>query len=116
MKGKMVSVIITASPFDNPKATEAMRMGVGLTLRIPLVHLILLGDGLDVLQCHNAEKGHDADIIKHLTSFIELGLPVIVEKESMESRQGLLADWDLQIWSRDRITELITQCDGVVCL
>lgn len=114
MNSKRICVLIGTSPFRSEKAAEAMRLSVGLTLRVPEVYLILVGDGLDALGAKGIEQDQEPSFKKHLECFTELGCPLVVEKEAMEARQGLHTDLGLDIWNRDDISSFLLECDGVI--
>ena len=45
MNGKRIGILIRNSPERDLKVVEAMRMGVGLTIRDIEIYLFFLGDG-----------------------------------------------------------------------
>ncbi len=114
MKGKKIGVVIRNSPDADLRAVEAMRMGVGLTLRDIEVYLFFLEDGLKALREKPVKRGDEPVYQKHLETLVELKQNLVVENESMEECECLCKTWNPMIWSRDAIFQFLTRCDGVV--
>ena len=114
MNGKRIGVVIRNSPDVDLKVVEAMRMGVGLTLRDIEVYLFFLGDGLGALRERSANSTEQPVYLKHLETLVELGQNLVVENESMGAGERLCGTWDPMMWSRDAIFRFLTRCDGVI--
>jgi predicted peroxiredoxin len=113
---KTVAVVIACSPWEDYRASEAMRMALGLTLRNPEVHLFLLERGVTDLERRQAEGVSGADFVRHLMSFLELGCPVIAEEEALNTVAGFALDDRIRIWRRDAIVRFVSRCQAVVLL
>ena len=115
MAEKKIGLIIRKSPYTSLEAVEAMRMGVGLTIRNIEVYVFLLEDGLKALEKIGAEK-KSAEFIfkKHLETLNELGQTLVAESRPEKIDEEFYRKLNPDIWSRDRIFNFIARCDGVV--
>lgn len=114
-KHKRIAVIMDASVLRNGKAAEAMRMTVGLTLRNPQVHLLLL-DGIQAL-CREDPGGAPGEEFKrHFNAYLDLGCSVFVENGKGHGAHAHFSDSAMEVWSREEMIRFITQCEVVVIL
>ena len=115
MAEKKIGLIIRKSPYTSLEAVEAMRMGVGLTIRNIEVYVFLLEDGLKALGKNGSEKKSDEMMFKkHLETLNELGQTIVAEGRPEKIDEEFYRKLNPDIWSRDRIFNFITRCDGVV--
>ncbi len=111
---KKVAVLIAGSPHLDHMAHETVRMTVGLTLRNPDVYLFLLGRATEGLQWPEDRTGHEPPFGGHLSALLDLGCPVILEKEALQRNGDLPRDAQIQIWSREEIILFLSRCQAVV--
>ncbi len=114
MSNKKLGIIIRNSPYDNLKVVEAMRLGVGLTLRDIQVYLFFLEDGLIALKEVSMDRDNEPVFVKHLKTLVELGQTLVAEHESIGANENLSKTLDPGLWKRDAIFMFLTQCDGAV--
>lgn len=115
-KQKKIAVLISGSAALNGKATEAMRMAVGLTLRNPGVRLFLLDEGTKFLETKDLSSGLQAAFVEHLNAFLDLGCPVVVEEKNGGSPKHLLENSGMEARSREDIIRFLTDSDVVILL
>lgn len=114
MNTKKIAVLINASPRQEDGTYETMRMTVGLTLRNPDVYLFLLSGAMEGLQHMDAPAGHESPFLAHLSAFLDLGCPVIVERGALPGAEGLAVKARAQMWSREEIILFVSQCQTVI--
>lgn len=107
-------MLIDASPCQEDGTHETVRMTVGLTLRNPDVYLFLLSGAMEGLQQMNAPADHESAFRVHLSAFLDLGCPVIVEREALPGAEELAIKARAQIWSREEIILFVSQCQTVI--
>lgn len=111
---KKVAVVISGSPRQEDEAHEIVRMAIGLTLRNPEVYLFLLGGAMRGLEYVEGPSGLESPFRGHLSAFLDLGCPVIVEKEALTPPADLPSDAKIQAWSREEIVLFVSRCQAVV--
>jgi len=68
------------------------------------------------LERRQAEGVSGPDFVRHLMSFLELGCPVIVEEEALNTMEGFALDDRIQIWGREAIVRFVSRCQAAVLL
>jgi sulfur relay (sulfurtransferase) DsrF/TusC family protein len=114
MSDKKFGILIRNSPYQNIKVVEAMRLGVGLTIRDIQVYLFFLEDGLIALREESIDSEDEPLFIKHLKTLVELGQTLVAESESKTKSENFYKALAPELWNRGNIFSFLTQCDGVV--
>lgn len=113
---KKIAVLMGGSAATNGKATEAMRMTVGLTLRNPGVHLLLIDGGTKLLEARDLQSEPRAAFSEHLNAYLDLGCPVAVEHTNSTAQKALLEGSGMEALSRKEVIRFITDADVVILL
>ena len=114
MKNKKIAIIIRKSPFHDVRAAEAMRIGVGLTLRDIGVYVFFLEEGIEALIKGTEGLTEEPDFLKHLTTLVELKQTLVMGSESVDSIKDLHLIVKPETWEKASIFQFITHCSGVV--
>jgi len=89
-----VTVLITRTPFNTSRNSEALRMSVGLTLNDEnSVQVLFLGDGVYMLTPLRPEVIGSLETEKHLEMLKLLNCRLVADEESVEDR---LAGMDIR--------------------
>lgn len=86
-KGKKVVVIIQDGPFNTLRASEAFRMGVGLTLAENQPSFLLVQDGAYHLFPLQGRKIGKPSLYDFITIFEEIGITLCVDADDMFARK-----------------------------
>ncbi|MGQ9652814.1 MAG: hypothetical protein ACUVXD_01990 [Thermodesulfobacteriota bacterium] len=113
-KDKKIAVLISGAPHHYDKAHEILRMTLGLTLRNREVYLFLLSGAVGDIEYFDGLSGHESHFTGHLEAFLDLGCPVIVEKEVPQHLVGLPGYPKIQTWSLEEIALFVSRCQVVV--
>ncbi len=115
-KQKKIAVLMGGAASTNGKATEAMRMTVGLTLRNPGVHLLLTDGGTKLMEGKDLQPGPGRTFLEHLYAYLDLGCPLMVEHTNGAAQKALLEGSGMEAWSRQEMIRFITDSDVVILL
>lgn len=113
---KKIAVVMGGSASMNGKAAEAMRMTVGLTLRNPGVHLLLINGATKLLEGKDLQPDPGAAFSEHLNAYLDLGCPVAVEHTNGAAQKALLEGSGMEAWSRQELIQFITDSEVVILL
>jgi sulfur relay (sulfurtransferase) DsrF/TusC family protein len=113
-KMKKITVIVRNLPFNTRRNAEALRMGVGLTLREDKVTIIFIDDGVYTATQSKPELINFATSKKEFEALSMLNCTLMADKPSMEIRgiKSLLAN--VKAVGRDEIVSVITGADIVI--
>ena len=111
---KKVTVIISKSPFNTLRNSEALRMSVGLTLADNAVQVVFVGDGVYTLLDNSPETIDSPELRKHIETLKMLKHQIIAEKESLDERGINNLAYEVEIKSREGIASLITESNAVI--
>lgn len=109
-----IAILIRLSPFNSVIATEALRMGLGLTLSDNKVTVAFLEDGVYLPVSSAADGAGFPDVIRHIETLKEMGCRLVVEKDSLEKRGLLDRKIDVEIVTRRGIDKIIAGSDRVI--
>jgi hypothetical protein len=113
---KKIAVLMGGCGGANGKAAEAMRMTVGLTLRNPGVHLLLVDGGTKLLQGKDLTAGPESSFIQHFNAYLDMGCPVAVEDTNGGDQKILLEGSGMEAWERQELIRFITESDLAILL
>jgi len=85
--GKKVVVIVQDGPFNTLRASEAFRMGVGLTLSENKITFLLIQDGAYHLLPLQGEKIGRSSVHDFTPVFKEIGVTLCVDADDMLARK-----------------------------
>lgn len=87
-----VVVLISLDPRTSPRASEAMRIGLGLTAGDHDVTFVLTGPAVHLLDADTEDLADGDDIAKFRASLRDLGIPFHVEADAVPADPGWNAD------------------------
>ncbi|MBI2875264.1 MAG: DsrE family protein [Candidatus Tectomicrobia bacterium] len=111
---KRISILIRKTPFNTARNSEALRMGLGLTLRDDRVQLLFVEDGVYSLIEAHPELIGSPGLRRHLETLQELDCPLIAEKESLDQRRLNPPPPPIEVRSRQEVALLLAQSDIVI--
>ncbi len=111
-----VTVVITRTPFNTFRNSEALRMGVGLTLNDDnRVQVAFLGDGVYTLAPIKPEAVGSLETEKHLETLKLLNCRLVAEKEAVEERlAGAGTRHEVELIAGEEIFDIINQSKTVI--
>lgn len=111
---KKATVIVRKSPFNTLRNSEALRMGVGLTLRDNEVMVVFIDDGVHLLRQTSPSLIGSPEVRKHIEAIHALGHKLIAERESLEERGIESVDNRVDIRPRAEIANILAQSDAII--
>ena len=116
MSAKRVGVLIRQHPLREPKAAEALRMAVGLTLRVPDVSVFFVGDAVRTFSNAVVCEWERSAIGRHLRALIELGQTIVFEKESLDDLDDFEQPIPVKCWPRARIARFLAEYEVTIVI
>ncbi len=114
MKNDNFVIVIRKSPYHDLRAEEALRLGLGLTLRDIEVNVVFLGEGVEAFHKVSPQSPVPAPFRKHLETLAEIGQTLIVERGSLEAAGNLFETPVPLMWEKEAVLRLIAECGGAV--
>lgn len=111
---KQVTTLLRQAPLGRTSTSEALRMTLGLTLAGNAVKVVLVEDGVFLLQASAPEKIGLTEIYRHVRTLQELGCPFVAEKESMDERGILDPVFPVHQEDRSAVAEILSGSDLVI--
>ena len=113
-KTKTTTIIISRPPLGSLRVSEALRMGVGLTLCDDAVQVLFTDDGVYALLETEPENVAMPEYGRHIDMLKQLGHRIFAERESLEERGIGKPAHEPEILSRAEAAELLAAADGVI--
>ncbi|RJP18030.1 MAG: hypothetical protein C4520_15205 [Candidatus Abyssobacteria bacterium SURF_5] len=111
---KTTTILISQSPLKTVRATEALRMGVGLTLCGDSVQVLFIGDGVYSLLKTEPGRLGMAEYIRHIETLRQLGHRLFAERESITERYRGDVSVAVELISRDDAARMLLESDSVI--
>jgi sulfur relay (sulfurtransferase) DsrF/TusC family protein len=111
---KTTTIIISQTPLKTLRVSEALRMGVGLTLCDDAVRVLFIDDGVYALLQADPEKVAMPEYTRHIETIKQMGHRIYAERESLEERGVKKPAHEPEIVSRDEALALLLDGDGVI--
>ncbi len=111
---KTITVLIRSLPLNTTRVSEALRMGVGLTLSDDKVQVILLENGTYAISRLKPEIINMNDLSKHLETLPHLKARVIADQEDVEKRRINDIPYNVELKKRKEIIEEIASSDILI--
>lgn len=111
---KTTTIIISRAPLKSLRVSEALRMGVGLTLCDDAVQVLFVGDGVYALLATDSESVAMPEYTRHIETIKQLGHRICAERESLDERGIETPNHEPEIISRDEVPALLLDSDGVI--
>lgn len=111
-----VTVVITRTPFNTIRNSEALRMSVGLTLNEGnRVQVVFLGDGVYTLAPLKPQAVGSLEIEKHLEMLKLLNCRLIAEKGAVETAlTDTISNGDVELLSGEEVQTIIRKSRTVI--
>lgn len=111
---KTTTIIISQPPLKTLRVSEALRMGVGLTLCNDAVQILFMGDGVYALLQTEPDRISMPEYTRHIETLKQLGHRIFAERESLDDRRIDRPAYDPEIVTREQAAELLLGSDGVI--
>ncbi len=110
---KTTTIIISQSPLKTLRVSEALRMGVGLTLCGDAVQVLFIGEGVySLLQTSPQELGMP-EYLRHVETLRQLHHRIMYEHESATERR-VEVSVEAEPLSREEAARVLLESDCVV--
>jgi sulfur relay (sulfurtransferase) DsrF/TusC family protein len=111
-----VTVVITRTPFNTIRNSEALRMSVGLTLcEENRVQVVFVGEGVYTLAPLKPEAVDSPETEKHLQTLKLLNCRMVAEKEAVEERlREINPRRDVELMPGEEVFNLINNSRTVI--
>lgn len=111
---KKITVIVRNPPLNTRRNAEALRMGVGLTLRDDRVAVIFLDDGVYSATHLKPELAGFSPLDREFGALSMLKCKLLADKPSMQKRGVRKLIGDVKQAEREEIVRTITESDIVI--
>lgn len=112
----VVTVVITRTPFNTFRNSEALRMSVGLTLNeANRVQVAFVGDGVYTLAPLKPKMVGSLETEKHLQTLKLLNCRLVAEKGAVEERlTGITPPQNVELRAEEEVYSLINRSRVVI--
>jgi len=111
---RKVAVLIRRLPMGTLKCSEALRVGVGLTLSDNQVTAIFIGDGVWSATGLKPQVIKGPEFKKHIETLKMLGHRLVVDEDSLRLR-GIGGVWDgVEVKPRPEILKILDEAEVVI--
>lgn len=111
---KQVAIIIRQPPLGSTKASEALRVAVGQTLRDNAVMVAFIDDGAWATLPLRPEVVKGPELKKHIEALRTLGHHLVVDEESLKARGIDGIEDGIEVKPRRELFTLISKADAVL--
>lgn len=89
-------------------------MAVGMTLVHEEVWVLAMGDGVEIVEGLEGDWEEAEGFRRHIGAFLQLGLPVVLEEESLDERRTASMPSEVSLWPRQKILQSLEDFDFTV--